>query len=91
MIPFNTATRTDLPYEFPELITATAYFDVELGEYQESYECDLEGMRQNQGFLNGVMDGYDAYLRDGLIPWNDQFNKVHDMVDTKLSLTHEGE
>ena len=94
MIPFNTATRTDLPYEFPELITATAYFDVELGEYQESYECDLEGMRQNRGFLNGVsvnLDGYDAYLRDGLIPWNDQFNKVHDMVDTKLSLTHEGE
>ncbi len=94
MIPFNTATRSDLPYEFPELISATSYFDEELGEYQEAYECDLEGMRKSPGFRNGIsvnMDGYDAYLRDGLIPWNEQFKKVHNMVDAKLGISHEGE
>lgn len=94
MIPFNTATRSDLPYEFPELISATSYFDEGLGEYQEAYECDLEGMRQNPGFRNGIsvnMDGYDAYLRDGLIPWNAQFKKVHGMVDAKLEINHKGD
>ena len=91
---FGTATRADLPTEIPELLSASAYFDAELGEYQESYECDLGAMRQSRGFLNGVslnLDAYDAYLRDGLIPWNDQFSKVHDMVDAKLGLRHEGE
>jgi len=94
MIPFNTATRSDLPYEFPELISATSYYDEEIGEYQEIYECDLQGMRKSAGFRNGIsvnMDGYDAYLRDGLIPWNDQFNKVHAMVDAKLGISHEGD
>lgn len=94
MIPFNTATRSDLSYEFPELISATSYFDEELGEYQEFYECDLEAMRKSPGFRNGIsvnMDGYDAYLRDGLIPWNEQFNKVHNLVDDKLAISHKGE
>jgi len=94
MIPFNTATRVDLPNEFPELISATSYYDEDLGEYQEFYECDHEGMRKSPGFRNGIsvnMDGYDAYLRDGLIPWNEQFKEVHNKVDAELGISHETE
>ncbi|HKJ18223.1 MAG TPA: hypothetical protein VJ984_12790 [Xanthomonadales bacterium] len=34
------------------------------------------------------LDGCDAYIRDGLKPWSDQFDTVHAMVDGILGITH---
>ncbi len=50
-------------------------------------------MRANQKFLNQFSanaDGYDAYIRDGLAPWSAQFDKVHQLVDDVLGMTHYG-
>jgi hypothetical protein len=80
-----------LPTEFPDLIRTEAYFDEELGEIRNYMDCDLAGMRANQAFLNAWganADGYDAYVRDGLRPWSDQFDKVHAIVDGILGVTH---
>lgn len=91
MIPFHTLTRSDLPNQFPEIIPATSYYDEELGEYQQRYGCDLQAMRESVGFRSGVslnMDGYDAYLRDLLRPWAEQFERVHALVDADLGITH---
>lgn len=80
-----------LPTQFPDLIRTAAYFDEEVGEIRNRMECDLAAMRGNQAFLNAWganIDGYDAYVRDGLRPWSDQFDKVHAMVDAALGVNH---
>ncbi|MDX1509295.1 MAG: DUF6090 family protein [Woeseiaceae bacterium] len=94
LIPINTIVRVDLPMTFPELIRAEGYFDESLNEIQQHYTCNLEGMRNNQLFKNGLslaLDGYDAYLRDGLVLWVEQIRNVHDMLDERLALTHADE
>lgn len=87
-------TGQDLPSKFPELINSAAYVDKRLNEYQQNYTCHLDAMKASQSFKNDLsasIDGYDAYLRDGLRPWAEQFQRVHGLVDAKLGITHEGE
>jgi len=82
---------THLPTLFPDLIRMTAYYDEEVGEIRNRMECDLPGMQDNQAFLNAWganIDGYDAYVRDGLRPWSEQFDKVHAIVDGVLGMEH---
>ena len=33
-------------------------------------------------------DRYDAYVRDGLAPWVEQFDRVHQLVDKSLDIRH---
>ena len=35
------------------------------------------------------LDAYDAYLRDGLLPWDAQLAEIHRLIDTALEITHE--
>ena len=91
LIPINTIVRVDLPMTFPDLIRAEGYFDEDLNEIQQHYTCDLAAMRNNQLFKNGLslaLDGYDAYLRDGLVLWVEQMQNVHEMLDQRLAITH---
>jgi hypothetical protein len=51
-------------------------------------------MRINRHFLNQFSanaDGFDAYIRDGVKPWNLQFERVHDLVDSALAIDHDVE
>ena len=89
-----TFMRIDLPNKFPDLVQTSPFFDTILKEYEQLYKCDLEGMRASSAFKSGIsqsLDGYDAYLRDGLLPWTEQFQKVHEIVDQILGVSHEGE
>lgn len=86
-----TPAAHNLPAMHPQLIASAPYFDNALGEMQSSYRCDLSGMRSNQEFLNQLsenIDAYDAYLRDGLLPWNDQISSTHQQLDDYLNLVH---
>ncbi|WP_290497884.1 hypothetical protein [Hyphomonas sp. UBA4494] len=76
----------------PELVKVQPVFDAELGEMQTRPDCDLEAMREDRAFLNAVaenLDAYDAYLRDGLLPWDAQLAEIHRLIDTALEITHE--
>ena len=80
----------NLPQLFPELARNT--WSMQDDEIRSSSECDVEGMRANQKFLQfwgANADGYDAYVRDGLGPWSAQFDKVHAMLDEVLGIEHE--
>jgi len=91
LIPLQTLMRVDIPVEYPDLIQASSYFDRELNEYQQRYQCDLQGMRANSAFKSAIslsIDAYDAYLRDGLIPWIEQFDEVHRLLDRRLGIDH---
>lgn len=91
LIPLQTLVRVDIPLEYPDLITASSYFDRELNEYQQRYQCDLQGMRASSAFKSAIslsIDVYDAYLRDGLIPWIEQFDEVHRLLDRRLGADH---
>ncbi len=80
----------DLPFLFPELISVDAFYDDEI---RATPVCDLAAMRENRLFLNGVTqnaDAYDAYIRDGLHPWSDQLDRVHEQADALLGITHQG-
>jgi len=76
----------------PDLLKARPVFDEGLGEMQATYTCDVSGIRQDQAFLNAVaenIDAFDAYLRDGLVPWDIQLAKVHQLLDAALQIKHE--
>ena len=76
----------------PQLVKVTPVFDAELGEMQTLPDCDVAAMREDQAFLNALaenLDAYDAYLRDGLLPWDAQLTEVHHLVDLALGVTHE--
>lgn len=76
----------------PQLVKVTPVFDSELGEMQTLPDCDVAAMREDQVFLNALaenLDAYDAYLRDGLVPWDAQLTEVHRLVDLALGVTHE--
>ncbi len=80
-----------LPSSYPDLIQLESYFDADVGEIRSNPQCDLDGMRADRKFLNQFSanaDGYDAYVRDGLAPWSAQFDKVHQLVDHALGMTH---
>ena len=75
----------------PELLRISPTFDASLGEMQTDPVCDVPGMRENQLFRNALsenIDSYDAYLRDGLLPWDAQLRKVHATIDQVLNVTH---
>jgi hypothetical protein len=83
-----------LPTLYPDLLQIEAYFDPGLGEVRALSKCDLQGMRANQSFLNQFstnVDGYDAYIRDGLAPWISQFSIVHQLLDKALNINHPAE
>jgi len=80
-----------LPGEFPDLLHVDNYVD-DKGEVRIRATCDLAGIRNNREFLNKWAlnaDGYDAYVRDGLAPWVAQFEKVHQLVDATLGVSHD--
>jgi hypothetical protein len=82
---------THLPAAYPDLIQSESYFDTVINEVRNHTQCDLAGMRANQSFLNQFSanaDGYDAYVRDGLAPWSSQFDRVHQLVDQTLGISH---
>ena len=68
------------------------YFNEARGEAVTQNECDLAAMRSSQPFLNQFsanVDGYDAYVRDGVKPWSLQFDRVHKLVDRALGIDHQ--
>jgi hypothetical protein len=46
-------------------------------------------MRASSAFQSAIslnIDAFDAYLRDGLVPWSEQFDKVHRLLDQRLGI-----
>jgi hypothetical protein len=82
----------DLPILDPLAIRSEPVFDTVLGEMQGRYTCDVPRMRANPLFMNAVsenVDVYDAYLRDGLRPWNEQLRATHTLIDAAMGVHHE--
>jgi len=83
----QTAVITNIATFRPEIVKLETYFDDSLGEIYGRYSCDLSGMRADQAFLNVMsenIDSYDAYVRDGLLPWSEQLTEVQRLVDRAL-------
>lgn len=91
MVRFDPAYANNLIMLDPDLLQVEPIFDTQLGEYQTYPTCDLDAMRRHAEFKNAVtenLDGYDAYLRDGLLPWNEQLLEIHRIVDASLNIRH---
>ena len=91
IIQTTSATGENLASVYPELIQLESSFDRERGEVGSQHICKLSEMRKNQAFLNDFSvnaDRYDAYVRDGLAPWIEQFIVVHELVDKALGKSH---
>jgi len=81
-----------LPHSFPDLIQLEASFDDVQDEVSSKPTCDLAAMRNNGHFLtqfSANIDGYDAFLRDGVEPWSSQMQSVHEIVDEALGIEHD--
>jgi hypothetical protein len=76
-----------LPAAFPQLIETTAFIQEDSGEVRIRASCDLPAMQANTAFLNQFTinaDGYDAFTRDGLLPWKNQFDRVRELLDAAV-------
>ena len=92
IINLQTVASLNLSSAYPDIIQLAAYFDPELGEARTGVRCESKKMRANQAFLNDFsvnVDRYDAYIRDGLAPWSSQFDRVHQLVDDALGISHD--
>jgi len=63
------------------------------GELERDAEvsCKLSELRANRLLLNGITsnaDAYDAFMRDGFVPWVAQMKQVHERIDTLLGIVH---
>lgn len=57
-------------------------------------QCQLSTILSNRALLNDItlnVDAYDAFMRDGFVPWVRQMHDVHERVDTLLGIKHEKE
>jgi hypothetical protein len=91
LINLFSSGSVDLSSKYPNLIQVEAYYDLESKEMRLRAICNLEGMKQNQSFLNDAsqnIDRYDSYIRDGVAPWDSQFDIVHNLVDIQLKIKH---
>jgi len=90
-IRIQNGVANDLTHLYPQLISVEAYNDDDLQEIYSRATCDLPAMRQNPAFLNDLSnnaDAYDAYIRDGVSPWAQQKQRVHDLIDGNLGIQH---
>lgn len=90
-IQHMTSQNFDLSMRYPDLFSLASVIDPQLDEPHLRYGCDLEAMRANAGFMFSVstnFDVFDAYVRDGLRPWKEQFDTLHDLTDQHLGLNH---
>ncbi|MDH3640392.1 MAG: hypothetical protein OES09_18295 [Gammaproteobacteria bacterium] len=85
------ATAKNLASNYPQLIAAENYVEPDTGEVRIRYSCDVQKMRSDYAFLNELalnVDTYDVYVRDGLAPWFEQFDRAHRRVDEALQIEH---
>lgn len=93
LILLQTIASPDLVRNYSNLIQTDSFFEPTDNEIRGSHICDVTGMRKSRAFLNDFsisIDMYDAYVRDGLAPWDDQLNRVHKLVDSTLGQDHAG-
>ena len=88
---WGTRGQHTLPDKYPSLIKVQSYFDEDRDEVWSRATCDVDGMRENQRFLNNLSenaDTFDGFVRDALTPWNDQLSKLHRRLDEILNINH---
>lgn len=88
----------DLAHLYPDVFIGQLNYetghDGRIMQRQVDYECDRTLIVGNRGLMNDIArnaDGYDAYLRDGLLPWLEQFDRTHAALDGYLGIQHETE
>lgn len=60
-------------------------------EREQRYSCSVGRLLADQRFLNQIAnnaDAYDAFLRDGLLPWINALDGVHTRLDQILGIEH---
>ncbi len=80
-----------LASKYPDLILLKAMREGEGTEVRSRATCDSDAMRADQGFRNDFssnVDTYDAYLRDGLVPWVVSMQALHARLDELLNIEH---
>ena len=84
--------------KYPNLFESKAKWSRvgESGEIERDVEtiCRLEDILFNRALVNDItanVDSYDAFMRDGFVPWVAQMRSVHDRVDELLGVSHNEE
>ena len=60
-------------------------------ERDADVQCNLSDILTNRALVNDIAynaDSYDAFMRDGFIPWVGQIERVHERIDALLGVTH---
>ena len=64
------------------------------GDRRSLFQCDLQAMRNDRGFLNDFFlnaDSFDGFYNKGVQRELEQLERIHELVDKFLAIKHEGQ
>ena len=84
----------ELGPKYPNLFDIEPFINTvdERNDLDVRVQCDLRDIRQNPEFLREFFanaDRYDAYMVSGLMPMVETGQRLHDLLDQNLGLTHD--
>lgn len=62
------------------------------GEIRLVRQCNLKALHANNRFINAIsenIDIADAFINKRLMPWSDQIDELHELIDQSLNLSHQ--
>ena len=83
---------SDMSDDFADEIRLEHYID-DNNEFRITTTCDFSSLQANNRFQNALIDNLDtadAFINRNLIPWSEQINHLHELLDETLGLSHEG-
>ncbi len=82
---------TQYPNTFPTESSLNTVAGFDGLERDAETQCRLSSIRSNRALLNDIAlnaDAFDAFMRNGFVPWVDQMQEVHERVDVLLGIQH---
>lgn len=84
-------TTTHLFSKYPDKVRSEGYWSEEEKEVRLRFRCDLQAMRADRGFRNDLSlnaDSFDGFYNQGVRRELAQLERIHDLVDEFLSISH---
>ncbi len=91
---FDGVSAAHLFVKYPDIVQSEGYWSEHENEVRIRFQCDLQAMRNDRGFLNDFSlnaDSFDGFYNKGVQRELEQLERIHELVDKFLAIKHEGQ